>query len=217
MNDLVDLWDATFEITYFETRQRMKDIAATALRSVRDATLAESTGFKADGHWPVCFVDDDDWFAPDLAEHLRFPPDGDALVWPQTAVGSPTYPLHRFQVGTSQLLCYTNNYAVSAAYARDHGIDGVLQHWVADTTFRSLRLHAIDEPMSVANKHPASVVWLERNLKGELKPEALKRVVAEFVHGTATTGEETLAGVVWAQPYIELTNRHFERVLASTY
>jgi hypothetical protein len=215
MNDIVDLWDSTFRVSYFETRQEMKEIAKTNLRAVRDAQTVELADFRADSARTICFVDDDDWFAPDLAEHLDCTLGCDGFIWTHVAVGSPAYPLRTWPAGTSELMCFTNNYAVSAEYARRNGIAEVAQHWHADAVFRSLRIGSIPLPLSVANKHPASLVFLERNLEGQFTHDKLKDSIATFVRGTSLVDEHLLTGIEWARSLILEVNRRFAQVLAS--
>src|SRR5580700_9061790 len=68
----VDLWDRTFLTSYFHTRERMKRIAAANWASVGDAQVLmgpwEANDLPDDA-W-VAFVDDDDWFKPDIASAL---------------------------------------------------------------------------------------------------------------------------------------------------
>src|SRR5262245_40399233 len=99
MNDIVDLWDSTFEVSYFEARQQMKEIARSNLTAVSNAELVELDAFRSDGARPICFVDDDDWFAPDLAKHLDWTLGYDGFIWTHVALGFWTYPTHRWPVG----------------------------------------------------------------------------------------------------------------------
>lgn len=217
MNEIVELWDSTFRVSYFETRQRMKDIAKCNLASVRNAEIVDHRDFKPEGGRAICFVDDDDWLAPDLGEHLDCRLGYDGFIWTHVAVGSPTFPLHRWPAGESEWLCFTNNYAVSDEYARKNGIEHVAQHWAADSVFRSLRIDSIPLPLSVANKHPASVVFLERNMESQLTHDKIKQVLATFVGETRSVDEHSLTGIEWAGPMIGAVNHHFEQVLASKY
>jgi hypothetical protein len=125
--------------------------------------------------------------------------------------------LQSWPPATSEFLCYTNNYAVSAEYAQAHGIDHVAQHWLADKVFRSLRIRQISCPLSVANKHPASVVALERHLDGQFTAARLRDVVAAFVRGTRGLDEGMFDGIEWARPLVAAATNHFEQVLASAY
>jgi hypothetical protein len=215
MNDIVDLWDSTFRISYFEIRQQMKDIAKRNLAAVRNAETVDHAAFRAGEVRPICFVDDDDWFAPDLGEYLDCTLGYDGFVWTHVALGSPSYPLHRWPAGESELLCLTNNYAVTAEYATRNGIAHITEHWQADPVFRSLRIGTIPEPLSVANKHPACIVFLERNLEGQLTRNRLKHVIKTFVRGTRSVDEPSLTGIEWARTLIRDVNERFERVLAS--
>jgi hypothetical protein len=215
MNDIVDLWDSTFGITYFGIREQMKQIAKRHLKSIKGAEIVDLADFRPDGAGAICFVDDDDWFAPDLAEHLACRGRFDGFVWTHIAAGFLTSPLQRWLPGESELLCYTNNYAVSAEYARQNGIAHITEHWQADPIFRSLRIDKILHPLSVANKHPGSVVFLERGLEGQFTRDRIKDVVARFVHGTRFIDDHSLRGAEWAGPLIREVNQRFDQVLAS--
>src|SRR5262245_49606563 len=60
MNDIVDLWDSTFRISYFETRQQMKEIAKGNLAAIVKAAIVDLATFTPDAGGAICFVDDDD-------------------------------------------------------------------------------------------------------------------------------------------------------------
>jgi len=214
MNDVVDAWDAQFAVSFFETRQAMKDIAQRSLAAVAGASCVDEASFEPSAGRPVCFVDDDDWFAPVLGEQVGSLSACDGALWTHVALGFGNR-LQRFAPAATDWWCFTNNYAVSPAYVGRHGIAAVTQHWIADQTFRTLRLRHVMAPLSVANKHPASVVFLERSLDGPVSGQSLTRAVAAFVDGLARIGETDLEGIEWAQPYIEATHRHFTCVLTS--
>ena len=74
----VEAWNATFPMPYPVFRQRLKEIAAANLARVEGATVADLAAVPPGAI--VAPVDDDDWFAPDLAAELRraepTPPEG---------------------------------------------------------------------------------------------------------------------------------------------
>lgn len=218
MNEVLDAWDGCFGISFFETRQKMKEIAGAALAAVRGARLADAAtfapGFAADGDRPVCFVDDDDWFAPDLGEHLSGLAGCDGALWTHVSFGFHNR-LERFDPGATEWWCFTNNYAVTADYVHRCGVAGVMQHWAADKTFRKLRVRRLAAALSFANKHPASLVALERGLEGPLSGTSLGALVSGFVRGLEGVDDAALDGVRWARPYLDATQHHFSRVLAS--
>jgi hypothetical protein len=193
----------------------MKEIAKGNLAAVANVGSVGAAPYQTGAAAAICFVDDDDWFAPDLGEHLDTGFGYDGFVWTHVALGSPSYPLHRWPAGESELLCYTNNYAVTGEYAARNGIAHITEHWQADPVFRSLKIATIPRPLSVANKHPGSVVFLERNLEGQLTGIRLKEVIASFIRGTGSVDEPALAGIEWARPLIRNVNHSFDQVLAS--
>jgi hypothetical protein len=217
MNDIVDLWDSTFRVSYFDIRQQMKQLAKSNLMAVHNAQIVDLSAFRVEGAEAICFVDDDDWFAPDLAEHLDWTLGYDGVIWTHVAAGFLTCPLQRWLPGESELLCFTNNYAISAEYASKNGIGHITEHWQADGVFRSLRIGTSPLPLSVANKHPGSVVFLERSLEGQLTRDRIKEVVARFVRGSRSIEQHSLNGIEWAGPLIREVNQRFEDVLASEH
>jgi hypothetical protein len=73
-----ELWNKTFTVPYHLFRHRLKTISQANLRRVRGATL---TPFEQTPTGVLAVpVDDDDWFAPDLAERL-------AAAWTPGVVG----------------------------------------------------------------------------------------------------------------------------------
>jgi hypothetical protein len=193
----------------------MKELARSNLSTVRNAEIVDLTAFRAGRADAICFVDDDDWFAPDVGEHLDGTLGYDGFVWTHVALGYPTFPLHWWPVGKSELLCFTNNYAVTAEYASRNGIANIAQHWWADAVFRSLRIASIPVPLTVANKHAATVVFLERGLGGQFTRDRIKDVVQTFVRETRSIEDRDLTGIEWARSLILEVNQRFEQVLAS--
>ena len=61
-------WNDTFGMPYHVFRHRLKLIAQTSLQSVRHAQVTAFEQIPAGAI--VAPIDDDDWFAPDLADHL---------------------------------------------------------------------------------------------------------------------------------------------------
>lgn len=116
------LWNATFRTPYHVFRQRCKEIAAANLARVEHATVAGPSRMP-DGAIVVP-VDDDDWFAPDLARHLReaFDPGARGVCWTRYVLEARPWlarpPDH------ARYTCGTNNYAVVNADGWGEAIAG---------------------------------------------------------------------------------------------
>jgi hypothetical protein len=112
----VRVWNATFDVPYHVFRHRLKQIAQMSLGRVTDALCAPP---EAIPHGAIVApVDDDDWFAPDLAERIReaYDPTAVGYRWirglievPVPAARRPWYHFWRSKGHT----CDTNNYAIS--------------------------------------------------------------------------------------------------------
>lgn len=121
----VALWDATFTIPYREFRSELKRIAAANLSRVRDAVVAAWDEIP-EGAWVVP-VDDDDWFAPDLARHLGPVAGGEGCRWSASFLEVPIDWGHRLALWRRRLFpgarlkwtCATNNYALPKTAANE--------------------------------------------------------------------------------------------------
>lgn len=113
-------WNAAFTIPYHRFRQRLKEIAEASLRAVEGAVVARFDEVP-DGAI-VAPIDDDDWFAPDLARRLAAERAGGArlFLWTSHLLEARTErnPLRWLLGGRaaprpdgSRHLCGSNNYA----------------------------------------------------------------------------------------------------------
>jgi len=74
----IDLWNSLFAIDFFSIRCRLAEIAVRSWEAVRGASIVsfdnipEVINAMIEGSDAVvCFVDDDDWFAPNLHQRLE--------------------------------------------------------------------------------------------------------------------------------------------------
>lgn len=214
IGDLVDLWDNTFPTSFFVTRQRMKEFAKSNWFQVEDAAVMELKDWVA-ADFPtetwVAFVDDDDWFRPDLARSLPDGADFDGVVWQHSIFGWLDNDAVAVREETG--FCYTNNYAVRAQYLKEHGVDSVLQHWDANKTFPTLRLARVAEVLSMTNKHAASAMSLNRVGNDGPVKERLLKAVADYSAKVAAA--ECSTETAWARPMIAQVQKHFSELAAN--
>src|SRR5689334_16033614 len=78
----VATWDATFRMPYREFRQRVKEIARENLARVEGVVVAPIEEVPPGAL--MMPVDDDDWYAPDVATRLRegYDPAAKGWSWP---------------------------------------------------------------------------------------------------------------------------------------
>jgi hypothetical protein len=115
----VELWNSTINMPFHLFRHRVREIATLNHSQVEDVTYAEWD--EIPGGARVVPVDDDDWFAPNLAEILERewgPARG--ICWNPCWIGVPMDFGHRIYTTRRSLLpftpwawtCTTNNYAL---------------------------------------------------------------------------------------------------------
>lgn len=115
----IETWNATFEMPYHQYRCELKRIAQFNLARVQRAACVAQKDIP-EGAVAVP-VDDDDWFAPGLADLLeKSTGDHSGCFWPSRFLELPISLPHRLGLIRKRLfpstrprwLCTTNNYAV---------------------------------------------------------------------------------------------------------
>ena len=213
---LMQLWNKTFSLDYFQTRAALKAIALRNMHA-SDAVFVPYQQYQniPDQNGFYVFLDDDDWVAPDIAAVLaaQLPEKHDALLWRTISIGSPQQEHPVFIWGLNGR-CMTNNYAVSGVWL-DHlkKLDQVIQHARAERTLSVLsKIQQLDVALTASNKSPCSSVSLDRGLQGNLSSEHLKKMVDEYLKKMATRTPEHLWMGEWSAPWIEETVALFQVV-----
>lgn len=191
----IELWDATFTTSFFAVRQALKDITLRNFAAVREARLVTAADLRS---WPpsrlTLFSDDDDWFAPDLVEHLaRVAEKADGITWTATMYSGQF-------LRSPEILCSTNNYAVSAwADVGSRWQEAVLRHGRATRTFRTkgFRTVHLPLPLSVFNRHPASALTITQALDERPGRDGLVALLEEF-NARAATAAPPDGDLSWA-------------------
>ena len=213
---LMQLWNATLSVDYFQTRAALKGIAEKNLAET-DAQIIPYQGYNniPDTNGFYVFLDDDDWVAPDIAAilSLQSPAQQKALLWRTISIGSPQQEHPVFVWGLNGR-CMTNNYAVSGVWL-DHlkKINQVAQHAEAEKTLASFAgVEQLDAALTASNKSPCSSVSLDRGLQGDFSSEKLASLVEAYLQKMATLTPEHLWMGEWSAPWIAQTVALFRRV-----
>ncbi|MGE0702596.1 MAG: hypothetical protein AB7F99_12220 [Vicinamibacterales bacterium] len=201
----VEVWNATFAMRYNVFRQRMKDVAALSLSRVEGAQITARFEDIPDGAMLVP-VDDDDWFAPDLAHRLLNAYDTEArgyswnreLIEPQSRLLGLRRTVARWRERPTKYTCKTNSYALR----KDPGVQPfALLHKRAGTYFDtySREIRRVDGTLGVQVRNPAS--WSEsRRANCEPTAEWFRQLSGRYRQTYA--GWRLRSDVRWAQPYL---------------
>lgn len=206
---LIELWDSTFDTSFYEVRQAVKDVTLESFAAVRGAriVLAEEPEPSPPPDLAL-FSDDDDWFAPDIVDYLRRPAaENDGLTWTSVLFNGllrerdamPTY-------------CWSNNYAVTRRFIESNQdwraqVGG--QHSAATAAFHSEGFETVHVavPLSIANKHPCSITWLKNALTLRPGRDGLVALVDDFNSRAALV--RLPPELRWAEPQIATTTALF--------
>ncbi len=212
---LVRLWNKTFSLSYFQVRQKMKEISQDNLASLVEARVI--TAKELTTNWVaksiVCFVDDDDWFHPDIAKFLLVGHESyiDGYLWPHMVYGR--------QAGSALCIredlnfCYTNNYAIAPRLLEEVGWQALEQHWLANTFLQNKNFHRLPFYLSMTNKHPASTVMLESVEKENLDSPGLINLVRDYVARTKMVCAEPKLESSWAIKYMKEVEKLFSELV----
>lgn len=204
---LVDLWNATFTMSYFQFRAAMKRITVDSHARIEGAVMANLADVPEGGLVAPC--DDDDWYAPHLAVALRgsvepgrlgyrwrshwieVPPDFDQWLgaWRRRILGTPTL-----------FSCTTNNYvfvkcAATAGLERDHVRTS---KWFDS---HPTEIKVLDESLSLTNRNLASQTSL-RFAGSTARQMTAARLRFRHWRYRMVYARRPPKGLEWAAPYI---------------
>ena len=172
ITELVERWNAEMDLDFFSCRARLKEIAASTVE--RSPNLVRSDYTKVDrlprhDNSILFFHDDDDWFAPDMAEAVsQIPSTGyDVCVFPLVRVWVDTFTFvrrgkgARSIVGRRQDFHYryqSNNYGLSGRICDSETLRAMRDHVVGSdyANRRGLRDCYVDRIVSVTAKTPCA-------------------------------------------------------------
>jgi hypothetical protein len=199
----VEVWNATFAMPYRSFRHEIRRIARLNLSRVLDAAVAPWDEIP-DGAL-VAPVDDDDWFAPDLARVLAVQePATTGYFWTSTFLEVPIDLGHRlgllrrriFPATPPRWLCTTNNYAL---VKHPDSKPLLAKHTLASAHFARAggAVRQVARRLSVMNRTLASQTSLGF-LRTTISPAALRRKYRRYRALYATPLPPDLA---WCEPY----------------
>jgi hypothetical protein len=213
-----ETWNATLTMPYHVYRQRVKEIAELSLARVEGAERSRFEDVPM-GH-VVIPVDDDDWFAPDLAARLaREQTEGiTCFLWRQMIIERSkrirkTYLRLAALVGRGdRVICKTNTYA----FVNAPGMKSVaLSHELASTHFLAhpASVRRIPARLAVQNRHLGSQTTL-RQRRPTVAPERLVELLA--LHQARYRAWRLPGDLQWAKPYVDLMTELLHEVRAKS-
>ncbi len=212
--DFITIWDASLSIGYREFRHALKVIALKNFAAVKGARLIDFQTLEElllPEDALVAFVDNDDWFAPNLFERLLEIRSEDGFKWGSVRLGVAFSALHD-QGGCDLLtmrkinntIC-TNNYAVSGQCIARLGRDALLRHSYAKQAFTAHRFLpvTINEYLSCTNKHPACTGAASVFLTSEDFRRDPRAEIELFAQRLAAVSLAVSEGIGWMGPALE--------------
>jgi hypothetical protein len=206
---LIETWNAAMGASFFQVRQKMKQITNANLRRLRGAKVIDVAEYRKgiDPEALYVFTDDDDWFAPNLAAELRtVETDRHGIVWRSLKYSGT---LDRRKLDG---YAYTNNYAVFGRVlaANPAWVTPVEEHFnlMVLVDAGEVRLETVEMSLAITNKHPCSTVTLEKAAaQWGPGPEDFRRWIAAAKADYAMTPDLLVAGTRWARPEIEAVRK----------
>jgi hypothetical protein len=210
-----DTWNATLTMPYHVYRQRVKEIAELSLARVAGARRSRFEDVPMGD--VVVPVDDDDWFAPDLAVRLaREQTEGiTCFLWRQMVIERSkrirkTYLRLAALVGRGdRVICKTNTFAFVNAPERR----AFLSPELASTHFLAhpASVRRIPARLAVQNRHLGSQTTL-RQRRPTVAPERLVELLAQ--QQARYRSWRLPSDLQWARPYVDLMSELLHEVRA---
>ena len=199
-----DLWNATFGISLPRFRLRLREIARQNHATVEGAIRA--TWDEIPDGALVLPVDDDDWFAPEVATTLadRLPSDSNGCRWTPSWVEVPIDFGHRLHMLRHRLLgaplkwiCTTNNYGLVKAADTKPLLTSHLEasRWWEARSSEQGNLTSLNLRLSVANRTLGSISTLRR-----IDRRTLLRKLCAY---RRLYGRELPSELAWARPHVD--------------
>ncbi len=227
--DLIARWNAFSGVDFFTCRRRLKELAQATLRRIERAViipcgeLAAALPDLRSESALLFFSDDDDWFAPHLAEAVS-PRDfagADVVVFPFVRLGreqtctfvKPPF-LPRAAVGPVHPLPQrynTNNYGLAPSMWRQRHVAAMQDHFDASAYGERMRLvdRHLAEIVGATSKTPCAASFLPTVVQS---PDAFTDVIGYYVREVQSyTIPDELA---WMREPLSATVTLFEDVLA---
>jgi hypothetical protein len=216
MRPKVAVWNAIFAMPYHVFRHRAKEIAARNLGAVAGVQIAPREEIPVGS--VIVPVDDDDWFAPDLALHLQraWTTETRGCYWRRFVLEARTGMRwralfgRRWETDHSRYMCGTNNYAVL-------NIDGWSKAVTGHTGASRLFEASSDEIAHI----PAMLSIQSRNISSQtvmgwrrptITPGTLRR---RFRRYRRLYAQADLPGELgWAAPYMSMMAELMEEAAA---
>jgi hypothetical protein len=164
---LIELWNDTFDMPYFEFRQRLKQIAQANHGRVEGAVAAALKDVPPGAL--IAPVDDDDWFSPEMASIVAAHLDARyrGCRWPSRFLEVPpdfaqwrgAWRRRLFPNAPLLWVCTTNNYVIENSPSAD---SIVRSHMTASKWFEEngTSVKVLDVPLSLQNRNLASQTTL---------------------------------------------------------
>jgi hypothetical protein len=204
----VDVWNETFNLPFHVFRHRVRQIARQNHSRVEGAVCAGWDEIPEDAL--VVPVDDDDWFAPDVAKVLEreFDPGATGYRWVSSFIEVPIHFPHRLGLirrrifpGTRpRFVCTTNNYAL----VKRPETEVLLRRHVRASKWVEAQeagvMKTIDRRLSVMNRTLAS----QTTLRLERPTIERSRLIRKYRRYKRLYRRATVPELAWSRPYVAM-------------
>jgi hypothetical protein len=200
----LEAWNETFDMSYGAFRHRLKDIAQLSFSRVEGAECTPLSEVPAGDL--IVPVDDDDWFAPNVADEIRrvVEPDLVGYYWIREVI-SPSRRRRKLRNilrpkrRRGKYVCKTNNYAVLNTPA----LCPLAERHVRASEFfdtHPTQVEKIPKTLAIQNRSLASqtaLAWRRPSISREETIEAFER------YRDLYAGWKLRRELRWAQPYVD--------------
>jgi hypothetical protein len=219
VNKSVDLWNKTFNHSFFEVRQKIKNLTLANLSSIENSIILNGKSEAIPSNFEegfYIFIDDDDWLHPkidNLLSNAAHNQQTKGFIWGSVSFGTLNTKIILLRKNNG--FCYTNNYAISGSFLKydTKNYFSVYQHGDANKVLEQHGAMIINEYWSITNKNPTSTVYLEKVLEQDYSSTNLIHAISDYLERYKQIESEIDLSLQWARPLMDGMEKIFLELL----
>ena len=221
INMSVDLWNRTFNRSFFDVRQEIKELTLKNFSTISNVEIIEGNELtdlnsEALNEGFYILIDDDDWLHPQISDFLstiKIDDKRGGIIWGSVLFGGVNERIITYR--SIDGYCYTNNCVVFGSLLKSDPAmyKNIREHGRASLVLGEKNAPIINEYWSITNKHPISTNYMNQFLKENYHSELLVKSVENYIQRCQKIDIEIDPLSGWARPLMHEMGEIFSKLI----